>query len=138
MLYSGVNPVPRVKAPALQPSLPTLEQVRPVLVAFGHAHPEIVRVEVFGSVARGDATAESDVDVLATFRPGSLPFGPFGADYFGRLAVLESELAAVLGRGVHLLDGAVVDRSPAGAGQAFNRAVTRDAKRVYEPEPAAA
>ena len=55
---------------------------------------DAVMVGIFGSFARGDATAESDIDVLVRFRrPKSL------------LAVvrLERELTTVLGRKVDLL-----------------------------------
>jgi predicted nucleotidyltransferase len=53
----------------------------------------IIRLDVFGSIARGDARPGSDVDLIATFR--EIP----GLRFFG----MESELARLLGRPVDLL-----------------------------------
>ena len=44
---------------------PLLSEVASQLQALGQRHP-IRRLEVFGSVARGDATAASDLDLLVT------------------------------------------------------------------------
>ncbi len=44
----------------------TLEVIRPELEAEGVSH-----LALFGSRARGDATAESDVDILIDVAPGS-------------------------------------------------------------------
>jgi predicted nucleotidyltransferase len=53
----------------------------------------IVRLEAFGSAARGDARRGSDVDLIATF-----------ADNPGlRFFAMEEEMAAILGVPVHLL-----------------------------------
>jgi uncharacterized protein len=53
----------------------------------------IIRLKVFGSVARGEATAGSDVDLLATFasNPGL------------RFFAMAEEITAILGARVHLL-----------------------------------
>ena len=53
----------------------------------------ITRLEAFGSIARGEAKAGSDVDLLATFasNPGL------------RFFTMEEEMAAILGAPVHLL-----------------------------------
>ena len=56
----------------------------------------IRRLSLFGSVARGDAEAESDVDLAAEFDPAAR------MDLF-RLAALERQLAELLGRPVDLL-----------------------------------
>jgi len=53
----------------------------------------IIRLEVFGSVARGDARRGSDVDLIATFRV--VP----GLRYFS----MEKEMGRLLGVPVHLL-----------------------------------
>ena len=55
----------------------------------------VQRLAVFGSVVRGEATEESDVDVLVQFEPGGKTF-----DHFLALA---AELEAILGRPVELL-----------------------------------
>ena len=44
----------------------TLRQPAPELQAAGVAH-----LHVFGSVARGEATDASDIDLLADFQPGA-------------------------------------------------------------------
>jgi predicted nucleotidyltransferase len=53
---------------------------------------------VFGSVARGDAVAESDVDLLVEFGEDV----PRGFDYFGMIFTLQEELGRLLGRPVHI------------------------------------
>ena len=77
-------------------AVPTLDSMRAPLIAFAQAHPEIRRLVVFGSVAWGEAHADSDVDVVADLIPGSLPQGMAG---FSFMYDLECELAARLGRG---------------------------------------
>ena len=56
----------------------------------------IRRLSVFGSVARGDAEAESDVDLAAELDPDA------HMDLF-RLTALERRIAELLGRRVDLL-----------------------------------
>lgn len=59
----------------------------------------ITRLEIFGSVARGDATVGSDVDLIATFpeHPGL------------EIVTLEEECAKLLGVLVHLLTSEAVE-----------------------------
>ncbi len=115
--------------------VPTLDSVRARLIAFGQAHPNITRLMVFGSVARGDAHAESDVDVVVDLMPESIPAGMAG---FAYLYDLECALAVQLGRGAHLIErAAVVDARRIG-NTALPAAVERDGKLVYELEPASA
>ncbi len=56
----------------------------------------IRHLSLFGSVARGDATVDSDVDLAAEFDPAAR------MDLF-RLAALERRIAEILGRRVDLL-----------------------------------
>jgi predicted nucleotidyltransferase len=56
---------------------------------------------LFGSMARGDATAASDVDLAV--RP-SLGFSAGGFDHFGRLDALRERLSALLGCDVDLVE----------------------------------
>jgi predicted nucleotidyltransferase len=58
----------------------------------------ITRLEIFGSVARGDATAGSDIDLIATFpqHPGL------------EIVSMEEECARLLGVPVHLLTAETV------------------------------
>jgi len=68
-------------------------------------HPEVLRrygvtsVAVFGSVARGEAFAESDVDLLVAF---GRPIGLFA------VMGLEQELSEILGRNVDLVTRAAL------------------------------
>jgi len=57
-------------------------------------------LSVFGSVARGDATEASDVDLLLRLRPG---MSEGGFAYFGRLDELTKRLSAILGRNVDVI-----------------------------------
>jgi predicted nucleotidyltransferase len=55
-----------------QHGLPTVARLREVFASFCSKHG-IRRLEVFGSVARGNPNPESDVDLLVTFeRPASV------------------------------------------------------------------
>jgi predicted nucleotidyltransferase len=88
---------------------PTLHDVRAkrreivqILASHGGTNPR-----VFGSVARGDAVPESDVDLIVDFGPGV----PSGFDYFGMLFDLQKQLAAILGRPVHV--AVITNQSPA-------------------------
>ncbi len=55
----------------------------------------IARIEVFGSVARGEATAQSDIDLLYELRPG--------ARLGWAIEKLSDELSELLGRPVDLV-----------------------------------
>ena len=48
----------------------SLDYIRQVLAEY-FADKPVLRVEIFGSYARGEATAESDLDVLLSRLPGS-------------------------------------------------------------------
>jgi predicted nucleotidyltransferase len=62
----------------------------------------IVRLELFGSVARGEAKAGSDLDMLVTFGPDVHP----GLDFFA----IQDELEGMLGCRVDLLTRRSVER----------------------------
>jgi uncharacterized protein len=76
----------------------------PKLTAFGRQHPEIERLEVFGSRARGEALEESDVDVLVTFRANA------SVSLFD-LCGLREELAREIGRAVDLMTRSSIEQS---------------------------
>ncbi len=66
------------------------QQLRDVCTRFG-----VVRLEVFGSVSRGDALPDSDIDVLYELAPGAR----LGWD----IETLADELSDLLGRRVDLV-----------------------------------
>jgi hypothetical protein len=72
----------------------TLDEIKSRLAPFCRSHG-IARLEVFGSLARGERHHASDVDLLVTFRPEVRP----GWDFFE----LHKELEAILGCKVDLL-----------------------------------
>lgn len=72
------------------------EKILSVLVPCG-----VKRVALFGSVVRGEDTAQSDVDILVAFRA---PVGLF------RLAHLQRELSERLGRPVDLVTEGFLSR----------------------------
>lgn len=67
----------------LDEALEKLRGAKPLLDRYG-----VARIGVFGSVARGEAGPDSDVDVLVEFKPGGAP----GWEFFG----LADDLAEVL------------------------------------------
>ncbi|GAA6733936.1 nucleotidyltransferase domain-containing protein [Thermus oshimai] len=52
-----------------------LEEVRRGAQALGELHPEVLAVVLFGSLARGEATAMSDADLLVLLAHTPWPFG---------------------------------------------------------------
>ena len=109
-------------------------EIRGAIAVFGRLHPEISRVQLFGSAARGEATTESDVDVVVHLVPGSLPRGLAG---FGYLSDLEEKLAAHLGCPVDLVESGVVENARRIGNNALPRAVERDALIIYESDSTA-
>jgi predicted nucleotidyltransferase len=90
---AGKRPAPR------QPRIPPgPAETGRLLSAYCRSHG-IVRLEVFGSAARGDARRGSDVDLIATFAANP------GLAYYS----MADEMAAVLGVPVHLLSRDAVD-----------------------------
>jgi predicted nucleotidyltransferase len=84
---AGEKPAPR--RPRVPPSA---EAIGSLLAEFCH-EAGITRLEVFGSVARGDARKGSDVDLIVTFS------GNPGLDFHS----MEGEMTAIVGAPVHLL-----------------------------------
>lgn len=91
--------------------VPDREQLREICERYG-----IVRLEVFGSVARGVADDHSDIDLLYTLAPG-VRLG-------WEIEDLSDELSKVFGRGVDL-----VARSALHA--RLRDEVLRDAEPIY-------
>ena len=61
-------------------------------------------LSIFGSVARGDATAASDIEVIVRLAPGA---HQGGFAYFGYLDDLTRRLAQILGRPVDVVTAPV-------------------------------
>ena len=80
-----------------------LEKLQSVLVPA--LRPYASCIELFGSEARGEAGAGSDVDVIVQLRP-SEQRPPMGLRWFA----LEQELADRLGRPVELVTGRALSR----------------------------
>ena len=83
------------------PTRPTIEALRlkrSEILRVAQAHGAS-NVRIFGSVARGEDDADSDVDVLVDMAPE-----PTGFAYFGRLDDLRCALSDLLGRRVDVQD----------------------------------
>jgi predicted nucleotidyltransferase len=96
---------------------PSPETIANMLAAYCR-QAGIVRLEAFGSIARGDVRRGSDVDLLATFssNPGL------------RFFTMEEEMAAILGVPVHLLTRDSVEQMS----NPYRRAsILADAKVIY-------
>src|SRR6476646_10090640 len=61
----------------------------------------VLSVSVFGSIGRGDAGKDSDIDVAVRLGEG---FSLGGFDYFGRLEELERRLSLMLGCKVDVVE----------------------------------
>ena len=85
-----------------QPPL-SFDTLRAILDAVCAKRP-IARIEVFGSVARGESGENSDIDLLVEFMPGAR------AGLF-EMGELKEDLEDRLGRRVDLLSRRAVERS---------------------------
>jgi predicted nucleotidyltransferase len=108
---------------SLVPSAATLTRLKPELEKFCRNHP-ISRLEVFGSVARGEESAESDLDLLVTFAPGT----PKGMAYFAFVDDLEKELERLLGCEVDLIEREALEQNP---NPLWKKLIFSDAKELY-------
>ena len=111
----------------------TIDAVGSGVVAFCRKHPKIIRVELFGSVAHGEATPSSDVDLVVTFAP-TLKEEVRGFAFFGYLDDLQDELAVALDRPTHLTDSAGVESSVRIGNTSLARAIARDGQLIYEAD----
>ena len=81
----------------------------------------VARLEVFGSFIRGDAKADSDLDILVTFDPDA----KIGLEF----VALQQEMETLFGRSVDLLTRSAVERSP---NKYFRRFALRRTEPIYE------
>lgn len=87
------------------------ERLREVCERYG-----IARLEVFGSVSRGEEGPDSDIDLLYEFKPGAEPDWTFFD--------MEDELAKILGRPVDLVPKHAINKY-------LRERVLQDAKPFY-------
>jgi len=81
----------------------------------------VARLETFGSFARGDATPDSDLDVLVTFRRGArIGLG---------IVEFQQALESLFGRPIDLLTRDSVERSP---NKYFRRFALMRTEPIYE------
>jgi hypothetical protein len=78
-------------------------------------------LSLFGSVARGEATGRSDIDLAVTLDPATTPRGFY---YIGRLEELRERLEAVLGRPIDLVPEPVEK-------QRFQQEIDQDRVRAF-------
>jgi uncharacterized protein len=100
-------------------SLLRIDEITRHLPAFCHRNG-IARVEVFGSVAKGEASAGSDLDLMVTFLPGIAP----GLEFFA----MQDELESILGCRVDLLARRSVERSD---NPIRRRSILASAREIY-------
>ena len=100
-------------------SPPSIGEITRHLPEFCRRHG-IARVEVFGSVATGEASTGSDLDLMVTFLPGIAP----GLEFFA----MQDELEHVLGCTVDLLTRRSVERSD---NPIRRRSILASAREVY-------
>ncbi|MDR1282447.1 MAG: nucleotidyltransferase domain-containing protein [Opitutaceae bacterium] len=99
-----------------------VSEIRRRLVPYCRTHG-ILRLEVFGSVARNEAKEDSDVDLLATFS------GNPGLHFFS----MEQEMGRTLGVPVHLLSRMSVEEMT----NPFRReSILADARPIYDAREA--
>ncbi|MCU1328662.1 MAG: polymerase beta domain protein region [Bryobacterales bacterium] len=104
---------------ANETSSQSIEYLRAVLPAFCREHG-IQRVELFGSLAKGQQGPASDIDLPVTFRPNVKP----GIEFFG----LEEELKSLLGVNVDVLTCRSVEAS---RNPIRRRSVLESARDIY-------
>jgi hypothetical protein len=93
--YWGKVRAGEIPAPKRHKKPPTPERIAEVLAPFCRERG-ITRLQVFGSVARGQARQGSDVDLIVTFAPGR---EPRGLDFYG----LPDKIETLLGVPVDIL-----------------------------------
>ena len=98
---------------------PELDEIKSLLVPFCQRH-RVARLEVFGSLARGERQPGSDIDFLITFQPGVQP----GLDFFD----LHTELENLLGCEVDLLTRRSVERDE---NSIRRRSILESARDIY-------
>jgi predicted nucleotidyltransferase len=100
-----------------------LTRFKPDLEIFCKNH-SIARLEVFGSVARGEENGDSDLDLLVTFAPGT----PQGMAHFAFVDDLEKDLEQLLGCEVDLIEREALEQNP---NPLWKKLIFADATELY-------
>jgi predicted nucleotidyltransferase len=108
---------------SMAPSTAALTRLKPELENFCRNRP-IARLEVFGSVARGEESVGSDLDLLVTFTPGT----PQGMAHFAFVDDLEKELERLLGCEVDLIEREALEQNP---NPMWKKLIFSDARELY-------
>jgi predicted nucleotidyltransferase len=98
---------------------PTLDELKSRIAPFCQRHG-ISRLEVFGSLARGEPHPGSDIDLLVTFRPGV----HLGWDFFE----LHKEIEDILGCEVDLLTRRSVEQDQ---NSIRRRSILQSTREIY-------
>jgi predicted nucleotidyltransferase len=98
---------------------PTLDELKSRLAPFCQRHG-VARMEVFGSLARGEQRPGSDIDLLVTFRPDV----HLGWDFFE----LNKELEDILGCEVDLLTRRSVEQD---RNSIRRRSILQSTREIY-------
>ena len=104
-------------ANAIRP--PSIDEIKRSIPAFCRRRG-IARVEVFGSVATGEASTGSDLDLMVTFLPGVTP----GLEFFG----MQEELEGLLGCRVDMVTRRAVEQSE---NPIRRRSILESAREIY-------
>ena len=107
----------RIAPPRRYRKPPGIDEIRQRLASYCRHHG-IIRLDVFGSIARGEGRPGSDVDLIAEFdsNPGL------------RFFVMEEEISALLGVPAHLLTRDSVKAMP---NRLRREAILADARAIY-------
>jgi predicted nucleotidyltransferase len=107
----------------MKPLAPSLVRLKPELEKFCRSH-HVARLEVFGSVARGEAQSDSDFDLLVTFAPGT----PRGMAHFAFVDEMEKELESLLGCEVDLIERDALEQNP---NPLWKKLIFSEARELY-------
>jgi hypothetical protein len=99
---------------------PAIDEIRAKLAPYCRKYG-IIQLEIFGSIARGEAGRRSDVDLIATFN-----LNP-GLDFFA----MEEEMSGILGVPVHLLTRESVETM---SNPYRQKSILSDARVIYHAQ----
>lgn len=119
-----MNSAPAAATPVAPAQPPSPDEIARRLAPLCRAHG-ITRLELFGSVARGDAQPGSDVDLVITLSK------PMGWDYF----TLDDKMGELLGVPVHIVSRDQLDSM---TNPFFKTSILADVRVIYDARHEAA